>query len=145
MQNFEELRAWKASHSLVIGVYRMTAGFPGEERYGLTSQLRRAVVSIPTNLAEGSKRQQRVDYARFINIAEGSAAEVRYLLRLSADLGYVTPGVAGKLCDDVVRIAGLLNNLRRAVEAAGSGLRKPAVPSADRPPAPPRSLTLSNS
>ena len=86
MQRFNDLKVWQRSHALVLEVYRRTASFPDGERFGLISQLRRAAVSVPTNIAEGSKRQRSQDYARFLNIAEGSLAEVEYLLLLSRDL-----------------------------------------------------------
>ncbi len=75
MQRFTELRVWQRSHALVLNVYRLTESFPQQERYGLTAQLRRAALSVPTNIAEGSKRLTSLEYARFLNIAEGSLAE----------------------------------------------------------------------
>src|SRR5262245_56696607 len=87
MQPFRDLRVWKRAHELVLKTYAVTAGFPKEERFGITDQLRRAIVSIPANIAEGSKRRRSADYARFINIAEGSAAEAEYLFLLCRDLG----------------------------------------------------------
>ncbi|PYT53687.1 MAG: hypothetical protein DMG43_08330, partial [Acidobacteria bacterium] len=68
MQRFTELKVWQRGHSLVLSVYRMTSGFPMAERYGLISQLRRAVLSVSTNIAEGSKRLSGQEYARFLNI-----------------------------------------------------------------------------
>src|ERR1035437_7903168 len=88
MQRFTELKGWQRSHALVLQVYSLTKTFPPDERYGLTAQLRRAVLSVPTNIAEGSKRQTNADYARFLNIAEGSLAETEYLLMVSRDLHY---------------------------------------------------------
>ena len=79
LQHFSELRVWKTAHALVLEVYRLTADFPAGEKFGVTSQLRRAAISVPANIAEGSKRRIGADYARFLNVAEGSAAEVEYL------------------------------------------------------------------
>jgi four helix bundle protein len=84
VQRFTDLKVWQRSHALTLEIYRFTATFPTDERFGLISQLRRAAVSVPTNIAEGSKRQSNPDYARFLNIAEGSLAETEYLLLLSA-------------------------------------------------------------
>jgi len=75
MQRFTELKVWQRSHELTLEVYRVTASFPSTERFGLISQPRRASASVPTNIAEGSKRQSNQEYARFLNIAEGSLAE----------------------------------------------------------------------
>src|ERR1043165_9524279 len=87
-QRFEDLGVWQLSHKLVLKVYRLPLIFPKHELYGVTSQLRRAAVSIPSNIAEGFKRRHKPDKARFMNIAQGSAEEARYLLILSRDLGY---------------------------------------------------------
>jgi four helix bundle protein len=85
---FEDLIVWQKAHIFVLSVYRYTAGFPKTEMYGLTSQFRRAAVSIPANIAEGFKKKGRNDKARFLNIAQGSLEECRYYLILSNDLGY---------------------------------------------------------
>jgi four helix bundle protein len=83
MQRFTDLKVWQRSHAFVLQIYRLTGSFPNEERFGLTSQLRRAVVSVPSNIAEGSKRRSNRDYAHFLNLAEGSLAEADYLLLLT--------------------------------------------------------------
>jgi len=93
MHNFKELRVWKASRSLVKEVYSVSASFPPDERFGITSQLRRAVVSISLNIAEGSGRTGQLDYGRFVDMAYGSAAEVETLVYLCFDLGYIDQGV----------------------------------------------------
>jgi len=80
MQRFTDLIVWQRSHALVLQVYRLTKSFPPDERFGLTSQLRRAAFSVPTNIAEGSKRHTNPEYARVLNIAEGSLAETEYLI-----------------------------------------------------------------
>ncbi len=117
MQRFNDLKVWQRSHALVIEVYRLTATFPDGERFGLISQLRRSAVSVSTNIAEGSKRQRSQDYARFLNIAEGSLAEVEYLLLLSRDLGYVAPEANTALQAEVEEISRMLYALRVKVEA----------------------------
>jgi four helix bundle protein len=89
MKDFRQLEVWRIAQELAVGVYRQTNHFPKEERYGLTGQLRRAAVSIPTNLAEGCGRAGDADFARFVQIAFGSACEMESLLLLSRDLGFL--------------------------------------------------------
>jgi four helix bundle protein len=120
MQRFTELRVWQKSHQLTLDIYKMTGGFPREEQFGLVSQLRRAASSIPTNIAEGSKRKGSQDYARFLNMAEGSLAEIEYLLMLSRDLGYIKKEKADKPLTDIAEIARMLHALRVRVEAGSS-------------------------
>lgn len=117
MQRFTELKVWQRAHALVLRVYRMTVGFPIAERYGLLSQLRRAVLSVPTNIAEGSKRVGRQEYARFLNIAEASLVETEYLLMVSRDLGYITVAMADTVFAEVAEIARMLHGLRTKVES----------------------------
>jgi len=118
MQHFTELKVWQRSHALVLDVYRLTSNFPADERFGLTSQLRRAAASVPTNIAEGAKRTGRQDYARFLNIAQGSLSETEYLVFLSRDLGYMAPDRTMELLSEVSEIAGMLHALRKKVEGA---------------------------
>ena len=91
MKDFRELKVWEKSHSLTMAVYRATAGFPKDEVYGLTSQLRRSCASIPADIAEGCGRRGDAELARFLQIAMGSASELEYHLLLSRDLGYLNP------------------------------------------------------
>ncbi|ANV85878.1 four helix bundle protein (plasmid) [Picosynechococcus sp. PCC 7003] len=87
-QSFEDLVVWQKFHQFVLGVYQLSQQFPKQENYGLTSQLRRAAVSIPANIAEGYKRRTKPDKARFFNIAQASLEECRYYLILAHDLHY---------------------------------------------------------
>jgi four helix bundle protein len=93
VQRFQDLKVWQRSHALVLEIYRLTKDFPSTERFGITSQIRRAAVSVPTNIAEGTKRLGGQDFVRFINIAEGSLAETEYLITLSRDLIYLPRGM----------------------------------------------------
>lgn len=116
MQRFTELKVWQRSHTLTLDVYSLTKGFPSEEKFGLVSQLRRAASSVPTNIAEGSKRRGGQDYARFLNVAEGSLVETEYLLMLGRDLGYVQEEKARNLLDAIAEVARMLHALRVKVE-----------------------------
>ena len=87
-KTFQDLIVWQKAHQFVLAIYTVTKKFPLDERFGLTSQIRRASVSIPANIAEGFSKRTKVDKARFYNIAKGSLEEVRYYLILSRDLGY---------------------------------------------------------
>ncbi len=87
-KKFQELEVWKNAHAFVLDVYRISATFPSEERFGLTSQFRRAAVSVPANIAEGFRKFTAADKARYMNTAEGSIEECRYYCILSHDLGY---------------------------------------------------------
>ena len=118
MQHFAKLQVWKRSHVLVLNIYGTTFNFPAEERFGIVSQLRRAAASVPTNVAEGSKRQGNHNFARFLNIAEGSLAETEYLLLLSRDLGYLGESKAKPLLDEISELSRMLCGLRMKVEAA---------------------------
>ncbi|MCG8525116.1 MAG: four helix bundle protein [Opitutales bacterium] len=89
-KSFQDLEVWKAAHEWVLDIYRLTDSFPNSETYGLTSQLRRAAISVLANIAEGFKKRGRADKARFYNIAQGSLEESTYYLILATDLNYIT-------------------------------------------------------
>ena len=89
MRDFRDLKVWERSHQLTLGVYSATKVFPQDERFGLTSQLRRAAASIASNLAEGCGRDGSREFLQFLRIAAGSASEVEYHLLLARDLGYL--------------------------------------------------------
>ncbi len=120
MQRFTDIRVWQRSYALTLDVYRATASFPTAERFGLTSQLRRAAASVPTNIAEGSKRRKGQDYARFLNISEGSLAETENLLMLSRDLGFIARDKAHGLLIEIAEISRMLSALRVKVESASA-------------------------
>ena len=116
-RSFRDLRVWQKAHVFVLAVYRYRASFPEREKYGLVSQLRRAAVSIPANIAEGFGKRSPADKARFLNIAEGSVEECRYYLILSQDLGY---GPSESLMATLEETSKLLNAYVRAILASGS-------------------------
>jgi four helix bundle protein len=94
LERFEDLAVWRRAHELTLEVYRLTSGFPSDERFGLVSQMRRAAVSVPANIAEGFKKRGSKDKANFYNIAQGSLEELRYYFILARDLGYLTAPAA---------------------------------------------------
>jgi four helix bundle protein len=89
LKDFRDLKVWEKAHNLALLVYKHTQPFPKQELFGITSRMRRAAVSIPTNIAEGCGRAGNGDFARFLYIAMGSASELEYLLLISLDLGYL--------------------------------------------------------
>ncbi|WP_115512869.1 MULTISPECIES: four helix bundle protein [Xanthomonas] len=115
--HFRELEVWQLSMTLAKAVYLLVADFPKEERYGLTSQLQRAAVSIPSNIAEGNARATTRDYARFVSQACGSAAELQTQLLLASDLGlgdHEQIKIALEVCE---RVNKMLRRLHQALSA----------------------------
>jgi four helix bundle protein len=94
-KSFEDVDIWQLAHEFVLQTYRLTELFPKHELFTLTSQLRRAAISIPANFAEGFRRESKREKVRFYNIAIGSLEECRYYLRLAKDLGYGNRRIAG--------------------------------------------------
>jgi four helix bundle protein len=114
-QRFEDLVVWQKAHQFVLRVYRFSRCFPKFELYGLTSQLRRAAVSVPADVAEGFSKRGPNDKVRFLNIAQGSLEEARYYLILSRDLGYGDPKELMPLAEEVGR---LLQAYSRSIRAS---------------------------
>ena len=104
MRDFHKLGIWQRSHQLTLDVYKMSKSFPKDELFGLTSQIRRAASSIPTNIAEGCGRSSNKDYAHFLQIAIGSASEVEYELLLAHDLEYINDEAFNKLTSETIAI-----------------------------------------
>ena len=115
MRDHTQLRAFELADEVAILVYRVTAGFPKEELFGLTSQLRRAAVSVPSNIVEGCARDSEADYLRFLNIAFGSLRELHYQLDLSKRLGFLPKEDSSLLEPTVVETEKVLNGLIRAL------------------------------
>ena len=113
-RTFQDLIVWQKAHQFVLGVYRISKGFPREEIYGLSSQFRRAAISIPANIAEGFKKRVRLDKARFMNVAQGSLEECRYYLILTRDLGY---GDTKELMVAIDEVGRLLSKYAGAISA----------------------------
>jgi four helix bundle protein len=117
VQRFTKLLVWQRSHQLALDIYQQTRAFPSEERFGLTSQMRRAAVSVASNIAEGAKRRSNTDYARLLNIAEGSLAETESLLRLAKDLRFGRSEALHTLIAEADEISRMVYALRASVEA----------------------------
>ena len=103
-KSFRDLAVWQKSHALVLEVYKMTRALPREELFGLTSQMRRAAVSVPANIAEGFKRRGKPDKARQMNIAQGSLEELQYYFILCADLSHLPADPVGDRANEVGRM-----------------------------------------
>lgn len=110
MRDFKTLQVWEKSHQVVLAIYRATAAFPKDELYGLTSQMRRAAVSISANIAEGCGRNGDAELARFLQISMGSASELEYYLRLALDLGFINGEGFTSLERDLVEVKRMLNS-----------------------------------
>ena len=120
IRNFNDLLVWQKARDLVKAVYQGTRGFPPEEIYGLTAQLRRAAVSVPSNIAEGYGRGTRKEYVKFLRTARGSLYEVQTQLLLAQDLGYLSPAKAEEVMQSAARCCQLLNGLLRSLAKQGA-------------------------
>jgi four helix bundle protein len=117
MKDFREYKVWEKSHGLTLSVYRATGSFPREELFGLTSQIRRACASIPANIAEGCGRGSNKDFARFLQIAMGSASELEYHLMLARDLNMPRAPDFAELAARTTEIKRMLTALLQKVKA----------------------------
>lgn len=120
MKDFRGLKVWEKAHALTLAIYKATEAFPKQEMYSLTSQIRRAVVSIPTNIAEGCGKSGDSDFGRYLQIAMGSASELEYLLLLSHDLCYLADSDYQRIINDVVEVRKMLNALIQRVKLNSS-------------------------
>ena len=116
MQDFHNLLVWQKSHQLVLQVYRVSRDFPRDELYGITSQMRRAAVSVPSNIAEGCGRGSDADFGRLLVIAMGSSSELEYQLLLSRDLGYVDTMLHQSLDEKIKEVKRMLSSLIQRVQ-----------------------------
>jgi four helix bundle protein len=119
MKSHKDLNVWKASMSLVSEIYRMTAAFPKQEMFGLSSQMRRAAISIPSNIAEGAARKSTREFVQFLYIAQGSLSELETQCLISEDLGYFSKESEKEIESRIVLIRFQIQGLIKAL------IRKP--------------------
>jgi four helix bundle protein len=117
MQDFRNLEVWEKVHHATLLVYKATVAFPSNEMYGLTSQLRRSAASTAANIAEGCGRGGDADFARFLQMAMGSAAETEYHLLLARDLGYMAASAYDSINEQVCEVKRMLASLMRKVRS----------------------------
>lgn len=116
MNSFRELRVWEAGMTLVEDVYRLTQAFPSQEIYGLTSQMRRAAVSIPSNIAEGHTREHIKEYMHHLSIAQASLAELDTQFEIAKRLGYLSPDLHSQISEKLVSLGKQLYTLRNSLK-----------------------------
>ena len=116
MRDYTKIIAWQKADDLTVAVYEVTRGFPKDEMYGLTSQLRRACYSVPANIVEGSARDSKKDYLHFLYISRGSLSETRYFLHLAHRLGYLGSEHQRNFARDAEEVAKVLHGLITSVE-----------------------------
>ena len=124
MRDYTKIQAWKLADDFTVAVYQQAHNFPKEERYGLSSQLRRASYSVPANIAEGSSRESKRDYLHFLYIARGSLSEAQYFVHLAHRLGYLVDPDAEKLSEQIQAVFRCLHGLIQAVERESGRLSK---------------------
>jgi four helix bundle protein len=127
MRDYTKIDAWKLADDLTVAIYEATRGFPREEVYGLTSQVRRAAYSVPANIVEGSSREGKRDYLHFLYIARGSLSETQYFVHLAQRLGCLPVPDAERLIVQTKQVFGCLHGLIQAVEKEAGILAKVAA------------------
>ena len=116
MRPHEKLDVWKRSVAMVTTVYEITQTFPTDERYGLVSQIRRAGVSVPANIAEGAARQSEKEFCQFLSIAQGSASELETELLIAKNLGYLSPENYDRIYEEINVIARMMVGLSKSIK-----------------------------
>lgn len=109
VKSFRDLRVWQKAHELVLCIYKLTTKWPADERYGLTSQARRAVVSVAANIVEGFRRISVKESLRFYDIANASLEELRYEIQIALDLGYITKDEFDVINNKMEEVSKMLN------------------------------------
>ena len=117
LKNYKELKVWQKAYQLCLEIYRATSEFPKEERFGLISQIRRAVVSVVSNIAEGYGRRTTTEYIRFLYIAYGSNCELETQMLLSGDLGYIESAKLKGIIEKIQEVERMLKALIKSLES----------------------------
>lgn len=117
VQSYRDLQVWQKARILVKEIYQLSSAFPKEEMYGLTAQIRRAVISVPSNIAEGSSKGSTKEFLRFLSIAYGSLAEVETQLYLAADLYYTDANKVETAIEMTAELGRMINGLDRSLQA----------------------------
>ncbi len=120
VRNYRELLVWQKGHQLALEIYRVTVGFPKVEQFGLTDQLRRAAISVPSNVVEGYERGSNKEFKHFLSIARGSTGEVRAQIELARDIGYMQNDDFEKLFDLTTEVHKMINSLIKKLESPTS-------------------------
>ncbi len=111
-----KLDVWKRSLSFVTNIYKMTSKFPNEEKFGLVSQMRRAAVSVPSNISEGAARNSRKEFINFLHIAQGSVSELETQILISRNLGFIEPKKVEPLLQELDEISKMIIGLQRSLK-----------------------------
>jgi four helix bundle protein len=117
MHNFKELKIWQKSKELVVEIYQLTQSFPGSEQFGITSQIQRAAMSIPSNIAEGSGRNSVKDFNRFLDIAKSSSFELETQIIIASELGYVTDENSIRIINSINEIQKMIYGFQKSLES----------------------------
>lgn len=117
MRDFRDLKVWLKAHQVALDVYRQSASFPADERFGLTAHLRKTATSVSSNIAEGCGRSGDKELARFLSIAAGSTSELDYQLLLARDLGHLPPDAHARLAEDVGEVRRMLYRFIQSLNA----------------------------
>ncbi len=117
MQDFTNLKVWQKAHSFTVNLYKITKDFPLDEKFGLVNQIRRVSVSIESNISEGCGRNGDKEFSRFLDIAQGSAYEVKCQILIARDLGYLDNSKSQLLIDKINEISKMINALNQKLKA----------------------------
>jgi len=134
VRSFRDLRVWQAGMDLVEMIYRLSVNFPRHETYGLTSQIRRSAISIPSNIAEGHARKHTKEFLKFISVAQGSLAELQTQIEIASRIGYATTSDVDEILEFSVSLSKQLQALRNAIVRRSDRMTHNPEPLTPNPP-----------